>query len=121
VILHTGIRILRESSADLMDTVPGHTLAEQITELLYGIPGVREIEEIQAHRFGPYLVVNITIGIEGSLSLAAGDEIALEVESALYRHVEFLRRAYVHYHPVGSPQVNHVGVIAPESVIHAGQ
>jgi len=99
VILRTGIEILRESSADLMDTVPGQSLARQITELLSAIPEVKQVEEIHAHRFGPFLVVNVTIGVDGSLSVAAGDEIASQVERTLYKHVKFLRRAYVHYHP----------------------
>jgi len=99
VVLRTGIEILRQSSANLMDTVPGRSLARQITELLSTISGVEEIEEIHAHRFGPYLVINVTIGVEGSLSVAAGDEIASQVERTLCRHIEFLRRVHVHYHP----------------------
>lgn len=102
VILRTGIEILRQSSEDLMDTVPGRSLAAQITELLGSIPGVKEIEEIHAHRFGPYLVVNLTIGVEGSLSVAAGDDIATQVEHILCQNVELLRRVHVHYHPAGN-------------------
>ncbi|HIP96716.1 MAG TPA: cation transporter [Anaerolineae bacterium] len=104
VILRTGIEILRESSADLMDTVPGQSLARQIIELLSAIPEVKRVEEIHAHRFGPFLVVNVTIGVDGSLSVAAGDEIASRVERTLYKHVKFLRRAYVHYHPADTSQ-----------------
>ncbi len=100
VILRTGIEIIRESTTDLMDTVPGHSLARQITQLLCTIPGVKQVEEIHAHRFGPYLVVNITIGVDGSLSVAAGDEVASQVERTLYEHVELMRRVHVHYHPV---------------------
>ncbi len=103
VILRTGIEILRESSEDLMDTVPGRSLAEQITQLLATVPGVREVEEIHAHRFGPYLVVNLTIGVDGTLSVAAGDQIASHVERVLYENIEFLRRVHVHYHPVQEP------------------
>ena len=103
VILRTGIYILRESCANLMDTVPGRSLAQQITRLLAEIPGVQQVEEIQAHRFGPYLVVNVTIGVEGSLTVAAGDEIASQVEHALYDKIELLRRVYVHYHPSQPP------------------
>jgi divalent metal cation (Fe/Co/Zn/Cd) transporter len=99
VILRTGIEILRESSADLMDTVPGQSLARQVMALLDGIPGVVQTEEIAAHRFGPYLVINVTIGVEGTLSVVAGDEIASEVERALCSEIEFLRRVHVHYHP----------------------
>lgn len=99
LILLTGIQILRESSADLMDTVAGKELAEKISRLCQEIPGVKETEEIHAHRFGIYLVVNLTIGLEGGLSVAAGDEIASRVEQKVIKEVEFVRRVHVHYHP----------------------
>ncbi len=100
VILRTGIVILRESSEDLMDTVPGRELGQQIAKLLGAVPGVKQVEETQAHRFGPYLVVNVTIGIEGSLTVADGDAIATQVEETLYENINLLRRVHVHYHPV---------------------
>lgn len=99
LILHTGIEILRDSASELMDTVPGQPLAQRITGLLQAVPGVEQVEEIHAHRFGPYLVVNITIGVDGALTVARGDEVASQVERTLYRNVEFLRRVHVHYHP----------------------
>ena len=99
VILRTGIEILRESSKDLMDTVPGKELHQQIVSTLMAVPGVKQVEETQAHRFGPYVVVNVTIGIDGALSVAEGDQIATQVEHALYHKVDFLRRVHVHYHP----------------------
>ena len=99
LILCTGIQILRESTADLMDTVAGKGLAERVYLLLGEIPGVKEIEEVRAHRFGIYLVINITIGLEGSLTVAAGDEIASQAERKLLNEIEFLRRVHVHYHP----------------------
>ncbi len=99
-VLRTGVEILRESSDDLMDTVPGKSLGEQVTSLLQPIPGVQQIEEIHAHRFGPYLVINVTIGVDGNISVATGDAIACSVEQALYRDIKLLRRVYVHYHPV---------------------
>jgi cation diffusion facilitator family transporter len=100
VILKTGIEILRESSDDLMDTVPGRKLQRQIESVLKVIPGVDEIEEIHAHRFGPYLVVNVTIGIDGSMTVAKGDRIATEVERALCKEIDLLQRVHVHYHPM---------------------
>jgi cation diffusion facilitator family transporter len=103
VILRTGIEILRESSSDLMDTVPHETLDRQIRTVLQSIPEVKMIEEILAHRFGPYMVVNLTICIDGSLSVAAGDAIASRVEHILHREIDFLRRVHIHYHPIRPP------------------
>jgi cation diffusion facilitator family transporter len=99
VILMTGIAILRESSDDLMDTVPGRELQEQIQKVVKNVHGVQAIEEIHAHRFGPYLVVNITIGIDGALSVAEGDRIATQVEQTLCSRIDLLQRVHVHYHP----------------------
>jgi len=102
VILRTGIEILRESSANLMDTVPGKELEQRIVRLLSGISAIQQIEEIKAHRFGPYLVINITIGVDGAMSVTRGDQIATQVEHILSREIDLLQRVHVHYHPVQS-------------------
>ncbi len=99
LILRTGIYILRESSVELMDTVPGKELAEQISEILSKTPGVEQLQEVQAHRFGPHSVVNVTIGIDGNILVKDGDEIANRVEQILYDNIPNLRRVHVHYHP----------------------
>jgi divalent metal cation (Fe/Co/Zn/Cd) transporter len=109
VVLRAGIEILRESSTDLMDTIPGQTLTQQVLDLLRPVPGVNQVEEIHAHRFGPYLVMNLTICVDGWLSVTEGDKIASQVEQILYRQVKFLRRVYVHYHPARSAKTKSVG------------
>jgi divalent metal cation (Fe/Co/Zn/Cd) transporter len=44
-------------------------------------------------------VVNVTIGVDGQLSVSAGDRIATQVERALMEGIDFVRRVHVHYHP----------------------
>lgn len=99
IILHTGVTILRESTSDLMDTVPGRALNKQVQGLLKGISEVKRIDEINAHRFGPYLVINITVCVDGDLSVREGDRIATQVERVLEGNIELVRRVHVHYHP----------------------
>jgi cation diffusion facilitator family transporter len=99
LILRTGIYILRESSVELMDAVPSRELAEQISTLLQAVPGVKQLHELQAHRFGPHSVVNMTIGVEGALSVMEGDEIANEVENLICKEIPNISRVHVHYHP----------------------
>ena len=99
LILRTGIFILRESTVDLMEAVPSKDLAVQIAALLKRVPGVQQLEELEAHRFGPHLVLNLTIGIDGSLTVRMGDSIATKVEALLYQSIPNLRRVHVHYHP----------------------
>ncbi len=99
IILQTGVEILRTSTADLMDTLPGKQLGREIRDLLAAVDGVKGVEEVHAHRFGPYLVVNVTIGVDGALSVTEGDRIATWAEEILLKKIEFMRRVYVHYHP----------------------
>lgn len=99
LILRTGIYILRESSVDLMDAVPSKELAQQISVLIKHVHGVEQLEEVQAHRFGPHLVVNLTIGINGSLTVKQGDRIATNVELLIYESIPNIRHVHVHYHP----------------------
>ncbi|MCI5140176.1 MAG: cation transporter [Candidatus Electrothrix sp. ATG1] len=99
VMCKTGMDILREASSDLMDNVPSEEIAREIYALLDDISEVEAIEDIHAHRFGPYLVVNLTVCIDGELTVRQGDEIADTVESKLLAGIEMLRKVYVHYHP----------------------
>jgi len=102
VIFRTGMHILSEASKDLMDTIPGGELNEQVRAVLADVPGIAAVEEVLAHRFGPYLVINITIAVKGSLSVAEGDRIATLAERTLTGRVQMLQRVHVHYHPVGA-------------------
>jgi cation diffusion facilitator family transporter len=100
IILLTGVEIIRESAADLMNTLPGKKLTEEIRSKLRALDEVLDIEEIHGHRFGLYMVVNITIGVTPELTVAEGDRIATQVEELLMREIDLMRRVFVHYHPV---------------------
>jgi cation diffusion facilitator family transporter len=106
LILRTGIFILRESSMQLMDTVPSRKLAKQILRLLKGVKGVSQVEELQAHRFGPHIVINLTIGIDGTLPVIEGDRIATSVEDMIYNSIPNVMRVHVHYHPADRQHEN---------------
>ncbi len=102
IVAKTGVGIIRDSADELMDSVPSGPLAEQVRRSLAAVPEVRTVEDIRAHRFGPYLVLNVTIGIDGNLSVAAGDAIATAVERKLASEIDLLRNVYVHYHPAAA-------------------
>jgi len=98
VILRTGIEILRESTADLMDTVPGQTLRAEIEDLMTSNEKIDTIGEVHAHRYGPYLMINITVCINGNLKVVEGDKIATWVEQTIMEGISSVRHVHVHYH-----------------------
>jgi cation diffusion facilitator family transporter len=97
--LMSGIEILRDSTDILMDTVPGQSLDKEVRSLLEDVNGLEGIEQIQAHRFGQYLVLNLTIYVCGDSSVRDGHEVAEEVEQRLKKEIDFLQAVHVHYHP----------------------
>jgi len=106
LILRTGIFILRESSVELMDAVPSKELAKRILSLLKDLHDVKQLEELQAHRFGPHIVMNLTIGIDGRLRVKEGDRIATRVEKLIYDSIPSVLRVHVHYHPADKKREN---------------
>lgn len=98
-ILYTGIEIIQESSADLMNVFPDKKVTERTRQIVADVKGVEQVEEIHIHRIGLYLLVHVTIGVDGTMTVAAGNDIATEVERALYRRIEYLHRVSIHYHP----------------------
>jgi cation diffusion facilitator family transporter len=111
LILRTGIFVLRESSSALMGVMPTRTLAERTAALLKDVKGMKQLEELQAHRFGPHIVLTLTIGIDGALSVHEGDRIASRVEETLLRAIPNVRRVHVHYHPA---EEDHAGLTIDE-------
>ena len=100
VILRTGVHILRESASELMDTLPEAELEQQVAEVIRDVPGILKLESVFVHRFGPYLMMNITIDVDGSITVADGDLIASEAEKKLRNAIDFLHTVHIHYHPL---------------------
>lgn len=99
-ILKTGIEIIKDSSSDLMDAYPDEDFKQEITKISKSVVGVLEIEELGIHRFGPYYSINITIAVDGNISIREGHCIADRVESLLIdQYPESLRDVLIHYHP----------------------
>ncbi|MFN2127526.1 MAG: cation transporter dimerization domain-containing protein [Anaerolineales bacterium] len=45
------------------------------------------------------MVINITVCVDGNLSVREGDQIATCVEQKLIENIASVRRVHVHYHP----------------------
>jgi len=105
VILRTGVMIIRDSSIELVSTKPDADLLTQVHTLVLKVAGVQAVEEVFVQRFGPYLVLNITLGIDGSMSVQQGDRISSLVEEILLERIDFLSRVHIHYHPASDSSI----------------
>ncbi len=101
-IFKTGISIIMESSAELMDAIPDREFSDTVRKLAHAVEGVRCIEDLGVHRFGTFYTIEMTICVDGGISVDEGHAIAHRVEEKLLAHYEGgLRRVMIHYHPSG--------------------
>jgi divalent metal cation (Fe/Co/Zn/Cd) transporter len=59
----------------------------------------RDRKSLWAIHLGPHPVINLTIGIDGSLTVRQGDRIATNMELLIYESIPNIRHIHVHYHP----------------------
>lgn len=99
VILRTGIEIIMEAAGELITPLPGSELVGEITMLSEQVPGIQQVEELYVQRFGPYMTLDVTICVDGKLTVEKGDAIASSLEETLHENILMMRRVHVHYHP----------------------
>jgi cation diffusion facilitator family transporter len=99
-IIRTGMGIIMETSHELMDSIPDGDFARELKEEAMAVEGVLGIDELGVHRFGPYYTVNMSIFVEGAISVDAGHVISHAVEQKLLdKFSTGLRQVHIHYHP----------------------
>lgn len=106
-IIKTGIEIIVESSSQLMNEAPNDDSTRQIRDVVMAVPGVKGLEELGIHRFGPYFNLQVTISVRGDISIDEGHEIAHKVEENLLDRDKTINRVIVHYHPVNRANSRH--------------
>jgi len=99
VILKTGVEILQDGSAALMESTPSRKQREEMIAILDEIPGIQSVQSISSRQLGPYQALNLTLGIDGAISVREGDDLATRAEKALEQRWDTLRDIHIHYHP----------------------
>ncbi len=99
LIFRTGLEIVLNAANALMDTVPSEKLVREVLKVVKTVSPRVHLEEVRAHRFGPQLVINLTIGIDGELSIYEGDRLSSLIEKRILQHLTDVQHVHVHYHP----------------------
>jgi cation diffusion facilitator family transporter len=110
-IIKTGVEIIMDSSTELMDHIPDDGFGRELRDVTLLVEGVKGIDDMGLHRFGPYYTISMTISVSGDISIDEGHRISNEVEKALLKHFNNgLRQVHIHYHPYEVNNPNPQGV-----------
>jgi cation diffusion facilitator family transporter len=99
VIAFNGIRLLRESVDDLMDTAVDTATVARIRTAAAGVEGVVAIEKCRVRKSGLDLSMDIHVTVDGSASVRRGHDIAHAVKDRLRSEDARIVDVTVHVEP----------------------
>ena len=100
-VVYTGIRVLRETSLDLMDTMPKAELIERIKTVAIEVPGVEGIEKCYARKTGLQHHVDLHVEVNPRITVADSHEIATNVRAHIRSELPEIADVLVHIEPRG--------------------
>ena len=91
--------LIREAApgvlARVMDRIDPVVLA-RVREAALEVPQVKQVSDVRARWVGHSLLAELTVGVEGGLSVEEGHTVAEQVEHTLFHHISKLQRCLVH-------------------------
>jgi len=103
VVVLTSMRILRDASLDLVDTMPAPTLTGAISTVAKSVPGVQGVDKVYARKTGLQHHVDLHIEVWPTLTVAASHAIAGHVRATLKRDLPWVADVLVHVEPAPDP------------------
>lgn len=98
-IIWTGIRLLRENIRVLIETRPEDKFFIKIEGALSRLKDVQKISGLRAHPVGAYYFLEITVHVDGNLSVEKGHAIAETVRTRLIEFDTTIKDVIVHVEP----------------------
>ena len=99
IVIGTGLRVGRDTSFELMDTMPPSGLIEDVRRAAAGVEGVLGIEKCWARKTGFQYHVDIHVEVDPSMTVASSHAIAERVRRRITRHVPTVADVLVHIEP----------------------
>ncbi len=99
IVVFTGLRVVRDTSLELMDTMPAPELLEEIRGVALKVPGVHGVEKLYARKTGLQYHVDLHLEVDPEISVRASHEIAHEVKQRITRELDWIADVLVHVEP----------------------
>src|SRR6266478_7516433 len=94
-----GYRLLRPALYEIMDTAPRGRIVRSIRRAARSVPGVIVVEKCRARKMGLDFYVDLHVGVDGSISVHEGHEIAHQVKRAIQQSDSRIADVLVHIEP----------------------
>ncbi len=105
IVAVTGLRVVRDASMELTDTMPPPGMLAQIRQIPYEVPGVDGVEKCYARKTGFQYHVDLHIEVDPDMTVAQSHYIAHRVQAHIMRKIKFVAAVLVHVEPRPSGRI----------------
>jgi len=99
IVILTGVRVVRDTSLQLMDTMPDEALMNRIREVALSAPGAAGVEKCFARKTGLQYHVDLHLEVDPDITVRESHEIATQVRIRLKEQLDFIADVLVHVEP----------------------
>ncbi|MBE3590281.1 MAG: cation transporter [Firmicutes bacterium] len=102
LVLVYAVRLAGDHVDELLDREADSPTRALVRETALSVHGVREVQRLRTRRSGPFVHVDLEIGVDGHLSLVEADRLAHDVIDAVER-LDVVQDVVVHVNPIEAP------------------
>lgn len=102
LVVFLGFQVLRQSSWELLDTMPSPAMLDEIRACATRVPGALGIEKCHARKTGFQYHVDLHLEVDPTLTVEAAHQISGAVRRTLRDNIEWVADVLVHIEPAPS-------------------
>jgi cation diffusion facilitator family transporter len=99
IVILTGVRVLRDASLELMDTMPSREMIERVRAAALEVPGVLGVDKSYARKTGFRYHVDLHVQVDPDLTVATSHVISGRVRAQVRDQVGWVADVLVHVEP----------------------
>lgn len=99
IVIFLGLRVIRDTSLQLMDTMPAEELMQEIRRVAMSVPGVLGVEKCFARNTGLKHHVDLHLEVDPALTVRASHDIAMSVRDRIVDELDWVADVLVHVEP----------------------
>ncbi len=102
IVIFLGVQVARETTLQLMDTMPDAAQMAEIRTAAMRVPGALGVEKCFARKTGMRYHVDLHLEVDPQMTVLASHEIATAVKRSITEHLDWVADVLVHVEPHGS-------------------
>jgi cation diffusion facilitator family transporter len=108
IVLVLGVRVMRDTVFQLMDTMPDENLMAQVRDVAKSVPGVLGIEKCFARKTGLQYHVDLHLEVDPGMTVLESHDIATAVREQVRERLDWVADVLVHVEPHGLDLIDQV-------------